>query len=66
MKLGNTDIDFQKVDEVCHCITSGLNVWGGRDERFNLTKLKCYRSLEDTKRLERSLGTLGGGNHSYL
>ncbi len=23
----------------------------------------CYRSLRDTKRLERSLGTLGGGNH---
>lgn len=24
---------------------------------------KCYRSLKDAKRLERSLGTLGGGNH---
>lgn len=63
VKLGNTDIDFQKVDEVCHYIPSGLNVWDGRDERFDLTKLKCYRSLRDTKRLERSLGTLGGGNH---
>lgn len=63
VKLGNADIDFQKVDEVCHYIPSGLNVWDGRDERFDLTKLKCYRSLRDTKRLERSLGTLGGGNH---
>ena len=32
-------------------------------ERFDLTALRCYRSLKDTKRLERSLGTLGGGNH---
>lgn len=28
-----------------------------------LQELKCYRDLKDTKRLERSLGTLGGGNH---
>ena len=40
-----------------------MNVWEGRQERFNLTELRCYRSLKDTKRLERSLGTLGGGNH---
>lgn len=32
-------------------------------ERFDLTDLRCYRSLRDTRRLERSLGTLGGGNH---
>lgn len=32
-------------------------------ERFDLTSLKCYRALRDAKRLERSLGTLGGGNH---
>lgn len=32
-------------------------------ERFDLARLRCYRSLKDTKRLERSLGTLGGGNH---
>lgn len=25
--------------------------------------LACSRELKDTKRLERSLGTLGGGNH---
>jgi RNA-splicing ligase RtcB len=32
-------------------------------ERFDLLNLHCYRSLRDAKRLERSLGTLGGGNH---
>ncbi|MBQ6662605.1 MAG: RtcB family protein, partial [Firmicutes bacterium] len=44
-------------------IPSGLNVWEARGERFDLTTLNCYRSLKDTRRLERSLGTLGGGNH---
>jgi RNA-splicing ligase RtcB len=40
-----------------------MNVWEGRIERFDLTDLRCYRSLKDARRLERSLGTLGGGNH---
>ena len=31
--------------------------------RFDLTELRCYRELRDTRRLERSIGTLGGGNH---
>ena len=61
--LGNIDIDFEKVDEVAHFIPSGKKVWDGRQEKFDLTALRCYRNLRDTKRLERSLGTLGGGNH---
>ncbi|MBP3487100.1 MAG: RtcB family protein [Roseburia sp.] len=63
VNLGRADIDFEKLDEAAHFIPSGMNVWEGRQERFNLTGLRCYRSLKDTKRLERSLGTLGGGNH---
>ncbi len=31
-----------------------------RQGRFDLMELRCYRSLKNTKRLERSLGTLGG------
>ncbi len=61
--LGNIDIDFEKVDTISHSIPSGRNVWEGRQERFDLTTLRCYRNLKDTKRLERSIGTLGGGNH---
>jgi len=61
--LGKVDINFEKVDEAAHFIPSGRNVWEGRRERFDLTKLRCYRDLKDTKRLGRSLGTLGGGNH---
>ncbi len=63
VKLGKQDIDFEKVDEAAHFIPSGHEVWDGRQERFDLTELRCYRDLKDTKRLERSLGTLGGGNH---
>ena len=61
--LGKIDIDFEKIDEAAHFIPSGRNVWEGRQERFDLTQLRSYRNLKDTKRLERSLGTLGGGNH---
>ena len=63
LKLAERELDFEKIDEVCHYIPSGKNVWEGRQERFDLTNLRCHRSLKDTKRLERSLGTLGGGNH---
>ena len=63
VKLGKRDIDFKKLDEAAHFIPSGMNVWEGRQEHFDLEQLRCYRDLKDTKRLERSLGTLGGGNH---
>lgn len=63
VNLGKAKIDFDKVDEAAHYIPSGMNVWEGRQERFDLTGLRCYRSLKNSKRLERSLGTLGGGNH---
>ena len=63
VQLGKADVDFEKIDEAAHFIPSGMDVWEGRQERFDLTGLACYRELKDTKRLERSLGTLGGGNH---
>ena len=63
VKLAETALDFQRIDEAAHGIPSGMNTWEGRMERFDLTGLRCYRSLRDTRRLERSLGTLGGGNH---
>ena len=63
VNLGNIEIDFEKLDEACHFVPSGMNVWQGRQERFDLQQLRCFRELKDSKRLERSLGTLGGGNH---
>lgn len=63
MNIGKEEVDFAKLDEAAHFIPSGMNVWEGRRERFDLQSLRCYRSLKKTKWLERSLGTLGGGNH---
>lgn len=63
VNLGKADIDFEKVDEAAHFIPSGRDIWDGRIERFDLTDLVCYRQLKETKRLAKSLGTLGGGNH---
>lgn len=63
VNLGKGSIDFEKLDEAAHFVPSGMHVWEGRMERFDLTGMKCYRSLKNTKYLERSLGTLGGGNH---
>ena len=63
VNLGKVDIDFEKLDAAAHYIPSGMNIWEGRTERFDLEALRCYRSLKNTKWLERSLGTLGGGNH---
>ena len=63
VSLGKVKIDMEQMDAAAHFIPSGMNVWDGRKERFDLTDLRCYRGLNDSRRLERSLGTLGGGNH---
>ena len=63
VKLETDSIDFEKFDEAAHFVPSGKNVWEGRQARFNLQELSCYRYLNDTRRIEKSLGTLGGGNH---
>ena len=32
VNLGKGEIDFEKLDEACHFIPSGMNVWEGRQE----------------------------------
>ena len=63
VKLAQSDIDLKALDSAAHFIPSGMNVWEHRVGKFDLQALRCYRHLRDTDRLERSLGTLGGGNH---
>lgn len=63
VRLLETEIDFEHLDNAAHYVPSGMNVWEGRKESFDLEALRCYRELKDAKRLQRSLGTLGGGNH---
>lgn len=65
VELEREDINFNRVDEIIRQhVPSGRNVHTERFKRFEgLQDLRCYRELKDTKRLKRSLGTLGGGNH---
>ena len=65
VELGQIDIDLAALDcAIRKHIPSGRNVRESRYVRFDkLTELRCYRELKDGKRLERSIGTLGGGNH---
>lgn len=65
VKLGDIELDFNELDAVIRkYVPSGTDVHEGRMMRFEaLQKLHCYRSLKHTKRIERSIGTLGGGNH---
>ena len=62
----------RKVDEafleeldraIIECVPCGFDVHKGRRRRTDLTQLKCHRGLTQGPRIERSLGTLGGGNH---
>lgn len=65
VSIGHVEIDFDRLDKVIRTyVPSGRNVHDGRQIRFDeLQDLYCYRELRDTKRIERSIGTLGGGNH---
>lgn len=65
VELGNIEIDLAQIDSIIReYVPSGRNVHEGRNVRFEeLQQLRCFRELKDTKRLERSIGTLGGGNH---
>lgn len=65
VELGKTDIDLPKLDRIItSSIPSGRNTHQSRAVKFGrLQDLHICRELKDTKRLERSIGTLGGGNH---
>lgn len=63
VKLNEREVDFARFDEAAHFVPSGMKTWEGRQEPFDLEVLRCFRALKDTRRLQRSLGTLGGGNH---
>lgn len=65
IRLKEKEIDLQKLDKVIsENVPSGMSVHEERIARFSkLQDLKCYRELRNTKRIERSIGTLGGGNH---
>jgi len=62
--LGYVDIDFKELDDIIkNQIPNGRNVHNEIIHSFDLFQLKCYRELRNSERLEKSIGTLGGGNH---
>lgn len=65
VELGNIDIDPSKVDKIIkEKVPSARAVHEGRKIKFDkLEDLYVFRELKDTKRIEKSIGTLGGGNH---
>lgn len=66
INLGNEKIDLEVFDKLVHSIIpTSSNVHSKRHAKFDLKNLHCFQNLKDTKRIECSIGTLGGGNH-YL
>ena len=65
VELGNVDIDLQKLDKIIReYIPAGMNVHKEEVKNFDFTQLYCFNELKNKDGwLEKSLGTLGGGNH---
>ena len=65
VELGNIDLDLKKLDEIIHNgIPSGMNVNDEVYEYFDISKLLCHKELKNKDGwLEKSLCSLGGGNH---
>lgn len=63
VKLNESELDFELIDEAAHFIPSGMNVWDEAPESIDLRALRCYNELKNKRWLESSLGTLGAGNH---
>jgi len=65
VKLKEDSINLERLDNIIRkFVPCGREVHEGRQIRFDkLQELHCFRELKDTKRMERSIGTLGGGNH---
>lgn len=63
--LGNLDLDLEKLDKVIReYIPSGMNVHEQKVKDYDFTQLYCYKELKNKYGwLEKSLGSLGGGNH---
>ncbi|MGO1468445.1 MAG: RtcB family protein [Tissierella sp.] len=65
VELGDKEIDFKKLDNIIkQKVPAGSSVHKGRKTRFEKAEdLTVFRELKNTKRIDRSIGTLGSGNH---
>lgn len=65
VSLGNVEIDLEKFDNVVKkYIPSGRNIHEQKVADFkDIEELYCLRELKESRKFNRALGTLGGGNH---
>ena len=66
VELGNIDLDLERLDKIIReHVPSGMNVHENKRYKFlELEQLYCYELLRNKDNwLEKSMGTLGGGNH---
>lgn len=65
VELGKVDLDLEKLDKIIHKnIPAGRNIREQKLINFDkINDLYCLRELKETKKFNRAIGTLGGGNH---
>lgn len=65
VELGKIELDLEKLDKVINdVIPAGRNIRKYKLLDFErINDLYCLRELKDIKKFNRSIGTLGGGNH---
>lgn len=65
IELGNIDLNLEKLDSIVNkFIPAGRNIREHKLCDFDkINDLYCLSKLEKTEKFNRSIGTLGGGNH---
>lgn len=65
VELGNIELDLKKLDTIINeKIPSGREIRKHKVLKFDeINNLHCLRELKDTKKFNKAIGTLGGGNH---
>ena len=65
VELGNIALDLKRLDNIINqYIPSGRNIRNSKiTDLKDIKELYCYRELKDGQKFNKSLGTLGGGNH---
>ena len=65
VNLGHDELNLEKLDKVINeNIPAGRNIRENKLINFDkINDLYCLRELKETKKFNRAIGTLGGGNH---
>ena len=62
--LGQIDIDYRKLDHfINNNISHGRGINKEKIIEYNIEKLFCYEELQKIESIQKSIGSLGGGNH---